>query len=176
MNDEGQKQDAPPSKKRRLKALLSRRKPPAPADGSKAAVEAAPAPPEVPLAASEPGGGKEKTRSGSKKRQRTKTIRAACTPDEYAAITARATAAGLSAGGYLRACALGRRTPRTKKRAPVDQELLSRAIAELNRIGNNINQLAHHANLGHPVEAALLEPALQAYKAALNTLLKACGL
>ena len=175
MNDEGKKKDSPPSKKRRLKALFSRRKPPASANGSKAAAKAAPAPPEIPLAANEQGGGKKKTRSGSKNRQRTKTIRAACTPNEYAAITARATAAGLSAGGYLRACALGRRTPRTQKRAPIDQEFFAEAIGALNRIGNNLNQLAHHANLGHPVKTELLKPALESYSAALKTLLKACG-
>jgi hypothetical protein len=181
MNAEVEKKDSPRSKRRKLKALFVRRKPPAPAEEGKAtATEVAPAlpapaPPEIPLAANEPGGRKKKTRSGSQRRQRTKTIRAACTPDEYDAITALATAAGLSAGGYLRACALGRRTPRTQKRPSVDRELLAHAIAELNWIGNNINQLAHHANLGHSVKAELLEPALEAYAAALKTLLKACG-
>ncbi len=113
--------------------------------------------------------------SHSQKRQRTQAVRAACTPNEYAAITAQATAAGLSVGGYLRACALGRKTPRTKERAPVDRELLAHAIAALNRVGNNLNQLAYRANLGYPVEAALLQPALEAYAAALKTLLQACG-
>ena len=59
--------------------------------------------------------------------------------------------------------------------APVNQALISRAIGALNRVGNNINQLAHHANQGQTVEAELLKPALKDYKEALKMLLNACG-
>ncbi len=49
----------------------------------------------------------QKAYHGSSQRQRQKSVRAAVTPDEYAAIEKRARAAGLSTAAYLRACALG---------------------------------------------------------------------
>ena len=115
----------------------------------------------------------QRKKSGSQTRQRTKTIRAACTPDEYAAITAKATAAGLSAGGYLRACALGKETPRTLHRAPIDRELLGLGIAELRRVGNNINQLAHTSNQGLWFDPVRLQDALQDYAATLEKMREA---
>ena len=72
--------------------------------------------------------------SKSQNRTRTKAIKAAVTPEEYVEINEKAAAAGLSAGGYLRACGLGRATPRTKRRTPVDSQILERAIAEMRRI------------------------------------------
>jgi hypothetical protein len=112
-------------------------------------------------------------KSGSQTRQRHCGIYVACTPDEKTAITAKATATGLSAGGYVRACALGKETPRTLHRAPVDRELLGLGIAELRRVGNNINQLAHTSNQGLWFDPDKLKDALRDYAATLEKLREA---
>ena len=70
---------------------------------------------------------------------------------EHAALEARAREAGLSVGAFVRACALGDPGPRAKRRPTVDGELVARANAEMNRVGNNINQIAHAMNTGDDV-------------------------
>ena len=103
-------------------------------------------------------GGREKKTHGSQQRQRMKSVRAAVTPDEYSAIQARARRAGLSAGAYLRTCALGDSDPRAKRAPPVNRELLGEALASLNRVGNNLNQIAKQLNSGgHPNLAAIAD-------------------
>lgn len=111
--------------------------------------------------------------SKSQNRTRTKAIKAAVTPEEYVEINEKAVAAGLSAGGYLRACGLGRVTPRTKRRTPVDSQILERAIAEMRRIGNNINQIAHAANLNLPPDQEQLRQALKEHLETLQLLREA---
>lgn len=113
------------------------------------------------------------TRHGSQKRQRTKAITVPCTPEEYAVLVAKAQEAGLSAGGYLRACGFGAPTPRTQRRAPADRVLFAEAIAALNRTGNNLNQMAKALHQGHPPALAVLTAAQHAYAAALTRLMEA---
>jgi hypothetical protein len=111
--------------------------------------------------------------SKSQNRQRTKTIRAAFTPEEYCTVIEKAEAAGKSAGGFLRDCGLGMATPGTKKRAPADSAILEHAIAEMRRIGNNINQLSRAANMEQPLDSARLRQALSEHLATLQLLREA---
>jgi hypothetical protein len=71
---------------------------------------------------------------------------------ELAAAEARAQAAGLKLAGYLRAAALGESGPRARRRPTVDRAALIAATAELNRVGNNVNQLARAINRGREAE------------------------
>lgn len=94
-----------------------------------------------------------KQRSGSEERQR-KHVQAARFDDaERAELESRASAAGLSVGAYLRACGLGDAGVRARRRAPVDRALLAVANADLNRVGNNINQIARVLNIAALDEA-----------------------
>lgn len=111
--------------------------------------------------------------SKSQARRRNRGIYVACTEEERDAIMGKAADAGLSAGGFLRACALGRVTSGTKRRPPIDREVLEKAIAELRRVGNNINQIARAANMNEPTEAARLTEALDDYTLTLQQLRKA---
>ena len=113
--------------------------------------------------------------SRSQKRARTKSIKAACTPKEFAEILAKAEAAGVSAGGFLRTCALNRVTPGTQRRAPVDLEMLGKAMAELRRVGNNINQIARSTNMNEPTDSERLNQALSEYMATLRQFREASG-
>jgi hypothetical protein len=112
---------------------------------------------------------------GSQQRQRQKSVRAAVTPDEYAAIENRARAAGLSTAAYLRACALGDQGPRSQRRPPVEIEHFGKAVAELNKIGSNVNQIAHAANMGKDPDRILLARMAEELSIAVSELLRAAG-
>ncbi|MBI3657343.1 MAG: plasmid mobilization relaxosome protein MobC [Acidobacteria bacterium] len=112
-------------------------------------------------------------RSGSQTRRRAKTIAVHVDADEYATLTVKAQAAGLSAGGFLRAAGLGKQTPRSLPRAPVERELLAKAIGELNRVGNNLNQIARALNRGEAAPHPVLHAALSDYATVIDALLLA---
>lgn len=120
-------------------------------------------------------GGREKKAHGSQKRQRLKSVRAAVTPSEYSAIEERARLAGLSTGAFLRACALGDSGPRAKRAPPINRELLSEALAGLNRVGNNINQIAKQLNSGNHPDRAAMADARGELKVILKLILDAIG-
>jgi len=87
-------------------------------------------------------------RSGSQKRERCKKLEIALTPDEYADVQARAIAAGLSASAWGYAAVFGNPSPRARRAPHIHAEALSRAVAALNKLGNNYNQIAHVLNAG----------------------------
>ena len=87
-------------------------------------------------------------RSGSQNRAREHMIPVACDDEEFAQIDERARAVGLSRPGFLRASALGTPGPRARRSPPVNAEALGRATAALNKVGSNLNQIAHVLNAG----------------------------
>jgi len=109
----------------------------------------------------------------SQKRKRCMSIRSACTPEEYDAITEKAMVAGISTGGYIRSCCLEKVTSGTKRRAQVDSAILERAISEMRRIGNNLNQLARTANMNQSIDSTRLRQALTEHTATLQLLREA---
>lgn len=93
----------------------------------------------------------KKARHGSDRRQRRHVRNIRFDDGELAELEARAGDAGLSVGAYLRKCALGEAGPRARRRLPViDVELLARNNAALNRIGNNLNQIARALHRDDP--------------------------
>jgi hypothetical protein len=110
--------------------------------------------------ASQPSPGK---RSGSQKRVRLLKIPVACDEAEFRFIDDRARAVGLSRPSFLRACGLGTPGPRARRSPSVDAEALGRAVAALNKVGSNLNQIAHVLNAAgtnvttHQCFAALAE-------------------
>jgi hypothetical protein len=87
-------------------------------------------------------------RSGSQKRVRGLKIPVACDEEEFLLIDDRAREVGLTRPGFLRACALGTPGPRARRSPPVNAEALGRATAALNKVGSNVNQIAHVLNAG----------------------------
>jgi hypothetical protein len=87
-------------------------------------------------------------RSGSQKRVRQHKIPVACDDEEFVAIDGRAREVGLSRPSFLRACGLGTPGPRARRSPPVNAEALGRATAALNKVGSNLNQIAHGLNAG----------------------------
>ncbi len=93
----------------------------------------------------------KRNRSGSEKRERKKRVTVRLLPGERAALVLKSQATELSLASYLRACALGDAGPRSRRRPPINAELLAYATAALNRVGSNVNQIAHALNaLQHP--------------------------
>lgn len=99
--------------------------------------------------------------SSNQRPVRTTRIPVRLRPDENAIVRARAHACGMTLARYMRETALGA-VPKARPRL-AEME----AVRELARIGNNLNQLAHVANLNEETEReevlrAVLEEVLAA--------------
>ena len=116
-----------------------------------------------------------KGRSGSEKRRRERLVQTRLDDAEHAQLEARAGQAGLAVGAYLRACALETAGPRARRRAPVDRELLAHTNADLNRIGNNLNQIARAINRGRDAEEQAIIGTTDELRDVLAMLRKALG-
>jgi hypothetical protein len=91
--------------------------------------------------------GEVKGRSGSQKRKVTARIAVNCTPAQKAAIMEKIDATGLSPSAMCLAVLLDVPLPR-RRRPSVDTELLVQVLAELGKLGSNINQYAKSRNMG----------------------------
>jgi hypothetical protein len=93
---------------------------------------------------------KKRTRTVPRRKRvddaRTQFIAVRCTVTERAAITEKATQAGLAVGAYLRNQALGTPGPRAVRKPPVERKELARLLGWLGKLGSNVNQLAHGFN------------------------------
>jgi hypothetical protein len=99
--------------------------------------------------------------SGSQKRKTTERIAINCTPEQYAKITAKTDAAGLSPSAVCLKVLLD--TPLPSRRRPVaDEALLVKVLAEIGKIGSNINQIAYRYNISEGRPAGNIEGALEA--------------
>lgn len=116
------------------------------------------------------------TRRKSDKRQRTEVLFARVTPDEKSAITARADRAGLATAAFMRAVALGEAGPRARRRRPVEHQALVQTLAAINRVGNNLNQIARNTNLGIDIGVPELRDALHQYQAVIAAIYDALGM
>jgi len=86
----------------------------------------------------------------SDKRKRTKFVIARLSDDEHSAITALADKRGMSPGALIRQTLLKVPPGPSVRRPTADTRLLAKALAELGKIGSNINQIAYHLNAGRP--------------------------
>ena len=100
----------------------------------------------------------------SEKRQRTILRPARFTPEEAARFDAKAAPYG-GASAFIRYIALEKTLPRSK----VEVQLLSQVLAEMGKIGSNINQIAHRYNISEGRPSGNIEGALET---ALNELLE----
>jgi uncharacterized protein (DUF1778 family) len=98
--------------------------------------------------------------SGSDRRLKQRIINLRATADEYATVKEAATEAGLTLGSYIRETLLRAPKTGTRRRARADVAVLSKLIAELNRVGGNINQIARAINRGEQPERGWLWEAL----------------
>jgi len=115
----------------------------------------------------------------TKSQSRQKTLKAVlpCTPDERAEIEARAEKAGLTVAGYLRAVVFGKDTPqpRAARRATIEAATLQRLLAELGKIGSNLNQIARRVNQDLGFDTPIFAELAAELRAALRGLMQALG-
>ncbi len=113
---------------------------------------------------------------GSDKRQRTRIITFRVSDDEYARYEERASRAGLAVGAFARAAGLDEAGPRARRRRPVEHRSLVQALAALNRVGNNLNQLARNTNRGLDIDVPQLRDALHQYHQVIAAIYEALGM
>ena len=135
------------------------------------AVPAAMAPAVIELPA-EPG---EPRKRKPPRRRRARFVGIRFDEEEFARLDGRARDAGLTAGAYLRSCALGDAGPRAKRRVPVDREELARLSVAVGRVGNNVNQIAHALNSGGDVVPAEIVEAIGAVMETLGDIRRVMG-
>jgi len=108
------------------------------------------------------------SRSGSQRRQRSRVWQVAMTPAEFEEARDKATAAGLTLSSYGRVVLLGKPGPRARRVPVVNAVVLAKAIAALNRVGNNLNQIARARHAGRPAVASDELQILQETRAAVQ--------
>lgn len=112
---------------------------------------------------------------GSENRKRQDVIKFRVTPEEKLQIEADAARAGVSTASYARNLLLDAPIPTQAKRIPVETELLKKTLAELNKIGSNINQLARSHNQRRPPYRADVVAALETLNLLILEVLTALG-
>lgn len=95
--------------------------------------------------------GEPMTDHGSNKRQRRNVLSARFNDQEKAVVKSMAEKRGQSIGTLLRATLLGIPAPaRAVRRPAVETQAVVKLLAELGKIGSNVNQIAKHLNAGRP--------------------------
>ena len=90
--------------------------------------------------------------SDSEQRKRHRRLSTRWTKDEFDELTRRAHSIGLSRNGYIRLKAIGEAGPRSQKVPRAGTKDLANLLAEVNKIGSNINQIARALNRGRDFE------------------------
>jgi hypothetical protein len=105
-------------------------------------------------------GSSSKKRSESRQKRRVLSVRVS--EVEQQEVEALAQREGLTVGSYVRSRALSHPTTRAIRRPVPEVQKLSKLLAELGRIGSNINQIARRVNLGETPLADDISDALAA--------------
>ena len=115
-----------------------------------------------------------KARRGTEKRKRTTCVTSRYDAAEFAELTEAASRAGLTPASYQRVQSLAQPKTRSTRRAPIDREMLGKALGQLGKVGSNLNQLARAANLDRTYRAEIMD-AVTECRALLPHLMKALG-
>jgi hypothetical protein len=109
------------------------------------------------------------------KRQRVAPLSVRYSPGERATLELKARDAGYSTAAYVRHCTLGEAGPRSRRAPTLNAELLAHALAGLNKVGSNLNQIAHKLNAGRAVSESANAEALAELRAVLMDFKAALG-
>jgi hypothetical protein len=116
----------------------------------------------------------------SSQRRLAASLRVRLSPDDASQIAAKAQAAEVSVSTYIRVATLGYTRETGGERAPRrqpsnDDVALAKVLAQLGKIGSNLNQLARAANCGDwPSEPELVESA-RAVRETCGEIMRALG-
>lgn len=113
------------------------------------------------------------SRSENRKRQHKVTVR--FDDSEWQVLEGDCQRAGLSKPSYIRSHILNQPPLRQAKRPSIEAELLRKTLAELGKIGSNVNQLAKLSNLGQIPSEMKREEAYQAIIEIKKAILESLG-
>lgn len=95
----------------------------------------------------------EAKRSGSEKRKRQHQVNVRFSETEHTELARRADAIGLSVGAFIRMQSLDLPPPRSSRVPPINRQMVAQLLAQIGKIGSNVNQIARLTNSGeHPFE------------------------
>lgn len=116
-------------------------------------------------------------RKSREKRYRTTALAVRLSPEERERLELAAERAGLAVGSYIRQQVFEGKQPRAVRRVSGEREQIARVLAQLGKIGSNLNQLAKAANMGMftPADYEMLHQETQGLRAARTTLMEALG-
>jgi len=117
----------------------------------------------------------KRNQSGSQRRRRQHVVNITFDDTEFMQTQDKASASGLSLAGFGRAAMLGSPGPRARRRPPLNAELLAYAVAQLNRVGNNLNQLNKRLNAAQAAGAGEAAAAIAETRAAIRQICETLG-
>ena len=116
----------------------------------------------------------EKKKSGSENRHKTKVVGVRLDEKEHFELALKAEDAGLSIPAFVRKKLLDEVFTQPRRAAPsLDKKLLSMILAQLGKLGSNMNQIAHRLNEGGSVGAERITGAVVDFEVLKDELLKA---
>ncbi len=116
----------------------------------------------------------EKKKSGSENRGKTKVVGVRLNEAEHFELALKAEDAGLSIPAFIRKKLLDEVFTKPRKAAPsLDKKLLGMILAQLGKLGSNMNQIAHRLNEGGNVGAERITGAVEDFDLLRDEILKA---
>ena len=112
---------------------------------------------------------------GTETRRRRGTLSVRVTPEEKDALTQNAARAGLPVGAYARQVLLNVPPPRQLRRPQAEFRDIAKMLAEVGKIGSNVNQIARKLNSGESPERTAITDAARAVISIRDRLLSAMG-
>jgi len=95
--------------------------------------------------------------------------------EDYARLQAEADRAGVTLGTFIRSRTLATPTTRPRRRASVDLLALTKALAQVSRVGGNLHQLVRHLNFGGIPYPDEVVAALRGFDEMVGALMHAIG-
>ena len=113
--------------------------------------------------------------SGSETRKRSHMVSVRLSDSEFASLSRHADACEITPASYMRMQTLDIPPPRASRKPSINRELTARVLAELGKIGSNVNQIARSLNAKSGVHGEHLEDALTSISAMRTACMEALG-
>jgi len=115
------------------------------------------------------------SRRGTETRKKSRAVTVRFGEAEFLDLDERADAAGVTLPSYIRQLTVpdAKRETRTTRRPPIEKGLAAKILAQLGKVGSNVNQIARAANMGAdegPEWAAAREEVCEAARAVMQAL------
>lgn len=114
-------------------------------------------------------------RSGSETRKRTRQLSVRFNETEHAELLRRADAVGLSVPAYLRLQAIDAAPARASRKPSVNAQQVAQLLAQIGKLGSNVNQIARHMNSGGRPSFASIDQAMRDVTDMRDQCMKALG-